>query len=64
MCVVHFQYCARNFVATHLCSSESDSMRRSVFGFVLGFAHVGVGVDDPGVDTADNPMEVADDERE
>ena len=38
------------------------STRRSVFGFGLGFARVGV--DDPGVDTADKTMEVADDERE
>jgi hypothetical protein len=49
---------------TSALERESASMRRSVFGFGLGFARVGVGVDDPGVDGADNPTEAADDERE
>ena len=47
---------------TSALERESASTRRSVFGFGLGFARVGV--DDPGVDAADNPTEVADDERE
>jgi hypothetical protein len=41
---------------------ESASTRRSVFGFGLGFARVGV--DDPAVDAVDIPAEVTDDERE
>ena len=46
---------------TSALERESASRRRSVFGFGLGFARVGV--DDPGV-AADNPREATDDERE
>lgn len=47
---------------TSTLERESASSRRSVFGFGLGFARVGV--DDPAVDAADNPTEATDDERE
>lgn len=47
---------------TSALERESASTRRSVFGLGLGFARVGV--NDPGVDTADKPTEVTDDERE
>lgn len=47
---------------TSALERESASTRKSVFGFGLGFARVGV--DDPGVDAADNPTEATDDERE
>jgi hypothetical protein len=47
---------------TSALEREIASTRRSVFGLGLGFARVGV--NDPGVDTADKPTEVTDDERE
>jgi hypothetical protein len=47
---------------TSALERESASIRRSVFGFGLGFARVGV--DEPWVDVADNPTEATDDERE
>jgi hypothetical protein len=49
---------------TSALERESASTRKSVFGFGLGFGRVGVGVDDPGVDGANNPTEAAEDERE
>ena len=47
---------------TSALEREIASIRRSVFGFGLGFARVGV--DDPWVDAADSPTEATDDERE
>lgn len=47
---------------TSALEREIASTRRSVFGFGLGLARVGV--DDPGVDAAENPTEATDDERE
>jgi hypothetical protein len=47
---------------TSALERESASIRRSVFGFGLGFARVGV--DEPWVDVADNPTDATDDERE
>jgi len=47
---------------TSALERESASTRKSVFGFALGLACVGV--KDPGVDAAEKPTEAADDERE
>jgi hypothetical protein len=47
---------------TSTLGREIASTRRSVFGFGLGFARVGV--DDPRVDAVENPTEATDDERE